>query len=410
MTKVGAKIIITRVTMHIYPLKILIASDVYHPYPGGITEHIYHLSSELRQRGHDVRILTTSFNPEEEVNDPDYVIRVGRSIKVPVNKSISSIAFAPNITGKIKKVVRENRYDIVHVHGSLAPTMPIFALNYSNAANVATFHAAHESSIAYSLFKPLLKRTFRKIDGLIAVSEVARQSMMKYFPGDYAIIPNGIDTNRFRPDLEPIPSMKDKKRKNILFVGRFDPRKGLKFILQAMPSIVERVPDAHLTVIGGGPLEKWYKKQVAPEVASNISFVGFVSPEELPRYYVSSDIYVSPATGGESFGIVLLEAMASGVPVLASDIPGYRTVMEDGVEGMFVPPEDPEAIADKVVELLNAPELRARMGKSGRKKAVNLYSWPRVTEQVESFYYKVLDGLGRSFDGSSKHGKLGFKR
>jgi phosphatidylinositol alpha-mannosyltransferase len=384
--------------MQAHPLKILMASDVYHPYPGGITEHVHHLAMELRALGHDVRILTTSFNREEETEDPEYVIRLGRSIRVPANKSMSSIAFAPDITRKIKRVLASGGYDIVHVHGSLAPTMPIFALNYSRSANVATFHAAHESSWAYGLFKPLLKRTFAKIDGLIAVSTVARESMMKYFPGEYAIIPNGIDTDRFRPALEPISTMAERGRRALLFVGRFDPRKGLKYLLQAMPAIVDRVPDVHLTVIGGGPLEKWYRKQLPETLQERIAFEGFVSPEVLPRYFASADLYVSPATGGESFGIVLLEAMASGTPVLASDIPGYRTVMEEGVEGVFFQKENPKALARRAAELLSDLDRCARMGEAGRRKAERLYSWTSVARQVESFYYRVL---GESRDGGT---------
>jgi phosphatidylinositol alpha-mannosyltransferase len=377
--------------MRIRPLKVLIASDVYHPYPGGITEHVHHLASELRDRGHDVDILTTSFDPDKERGDPEHVIRVGRSIKVPANKSQASIAFSPTITRQIKRVVREGDYDIVHVHGSLAPTMPIFALLYSRSVNVATFHAAHESSRAYSIFRPLLQRAFDRIDGLIAVSEVARASMRKYFPGDYTIIPNGIDIDRFRPDQEPIPWMRDTARKNILFVGRFDRRKGLNYMLAAMPRILNSVPDAHLVIIGGGPQEKAYRRQVEGALESRIRFAGFVPPEDLPRYYSTCDVYVSPATGGESFGIVLLEAMASGVPVVASDISGYRTVMEDGVEGLFAPPEDPNALADRTVELLLDPDRSARMGEAGRKKAETLYSWASVTERVEGFYLQVLE-------------------
>ena len=368
------------------------ASDTYYPHVGGIAEHVHHLSLELRKRGHHVDILTSNharntFNFE----DPPYVIRVGRGIKIPINKSMAPIAFSPFINLKVRNIVRGGNYDIIHTHGSLAPTLPILALNYSRSVNFATFHAAHSESLGYELFKPYLHKLFRKIDGPIAVSEVARDTMMRHFSGNYRIIPNGVDINRFNPEVPPFPDLRGDGFFNLLFVGRFDPRKGLRFLLKALPRIVKEVRNTRLIVVGSGPLKKYYQQFIKSEIRDRVLFTGPVSPEELPRYYATCDMLVSPATGAESFGIILLEAMASGKPVVASDIPGYRQVMENGREGLFVRPEDPEALARAVIELLRHPEAMKGMGEAGREKAVSFYSWDRIAGEVESYYFEVLE-------------------
>ncbi len=372
------------------------ASDIYYPYIGGIAEHVHHLSLELRKRGHKVDILTSNHgNKTFHFEDPPYVIRVGRGLRIPINKSIASVAFSPFINLKVRSIIRGGNYDIVHTHGSLAPTLPLLALKYSNSVNFATFHAAHSRSIGYGLFKLYLHKIFKKIDGPIAVSKVAKDTMSRHFDGHYRIIPNGVDINRFKPDIQPFCELKERGVLNLLFVGRCEPRKGLKYLLKALPTIFREIPNSRLIVVGSGPLKKWYQQLVRPEHKDRVIFTGPVSPEDLPRYYATADVFVSPAIGAESFGIILLEAMASGVPIVATNIPGYKQVMEDGKEGLFVKPKDPEDLAKATVFLLKKPELRKEMGKRGRKKAVSFYSWEKIASEVESYYFEVLEKKGK---------------
>lgn len=370
--------------------KVLMASDLYYPHPGGVSEHIHHLTKELRNLGHDVYILTSRIKDKTfPFEDPPYVIRVGKGIKVPINKSFASITFSPLITKRVKEILEIGNYDIVHVHGSLAPTLPLLTLFYSESLNFATFHAAHSESKGYELFKPILQKVFERIDGCIAVSEVARITISRHFPGEYRIIPNGVDVLRFNPTNPPLPHLREDGSLNILFVGRFDPRKGLRWLLQAMPYIVKEMSKAKLIVVGGGPLRKWYEQFIKDEVKDKIYFAGVVTPEILPRYYTSADVFVAPATEGESFGIILLEAMASGIPIVASRIPGYSHVFEDGREGFFCSPGDPRGIAKKILLLLKNRELRIKMGKSGRAKVMAKYAWQKVALEVEDFYREV---------------------
>ena len=373
-------------------MRILMVSDNYYPYPGGIAEHIHHASLELRELGHDVKILTASYGDNRCFGSAQ-VIRVGKSVMIPANRSFCLVPVGWRLSERVRQVLREGDFDIVHTHGPLAPVLPMLAIKHSKSVNIATFHAAHSSSLGYKIFSPILRHYFDKLSGLIAVSEVAKESMDKYFNGDYRIIPNGIDTNRFNPELEPIETYTD-GRPNILFVGRFDPRKGLKYLLMAMPRILKAVPTARLLVVGKGFLESYYRRYLQPEFRESVVFVGYVEPDLLPRYYATSDIFCSPATGAESFGIILLEAMAAGTPLVASSIDGYRQVVDHMNDGILVPPMDHEALADSTVRLLTDKSLRMKFRESGLKKA-ELYSWQRVTKTIEQYYVEVMERASR---------------
>ncbi|MGB9589671.1 MAG: glycosyltransferase family 4 protein [candidate division WOR-3 bacterium] len=368
--------------------RVLQVSDVYYPHPGGIPEHIKHLSDGLIARGHQVEILTAKF-PKKNFSsweDPPNVIRVGRSVKIPANKSMSSITVSPRVSKRVKEIIQGGNYDIVHTHGPIAPVLPLLAVKHAECKVVSTFHAAHGESLGYEIFSGYLRKWHDRIDGRIAVSEVARETVARYFPGDFRIIPNGVDVRRFNPDNPPLPHLGHGKK--ILFVGRLEPRKGAKFLFRAMPLVLKRFPDAKLVVVGSG-MTTWYKRFIDSSVKDKVIFEGFVNPDLLPRYYTSVDVFCSPATGGESFGIILLEAMASGVPIVASDIPGYRCVMEDGREGYFARPEDPESLANALIRVLSDPHAK-EMGKRGIEKARGFYSWERVVGMVEEFYREVM--------------------
>jgi phosphatidylinositol alpha-mannosyltransferase len=374
-------------------MRICMVSDNYYPYIGGIAEHIHHLAVELRRRGHIVKILTTKVGGRtlaclDRVPDEDFVFRVGKGLVIRSNKSFARVPVALRPGARVKRFFEQEKFDVIHLHGSLAPTLPLVALRVSRAINVFTFHASHDRSIGYALCRSLLVKYFRAIHGLIAVSTAARDSTAKYFPGEYRIIPNGVDVDFFRPEVEPIPELNNGRPK-ILFLGRFEPRKGLKYLLMALPEIVREVPDVQLVVVGTGLFGYAYKGYLDREVESHVYWAGLVPAEERPRYYRSCDVFCSPAIGYESFGIVLLEAMATGRPVVASDITGYRTVLTPGQEGFLVPPRAPQALAQAIVKILKQPELGKRMGEAGRQRALE-FSWASVARKVEDFYQELL--------------------
>lgn len=369
------------------PMKILIVSDTFYPHTGGVPEHMLYLWKNLRTLGHDAKVLAPSFGKNYPYVDEN-IIRMGRAIKIPKNKSFSVVTLGVLLPWSMRRFLARERFDVIHIHGPIAPVLPYFALKYSTAKNFVTFHSAHEESFGYVLWEPMLEQYFRKIDGMIAVSEVARDSVSKYFPGSYRIIPNGIDTERFHPEVKPVSEL-EKFSPKILFVGRFEPRKGLKYLFQAFPRIMQAFPKAKLVVVGRGILERYYRRYVEEHIKESVIFVGHASPEDLPRYYASCDIYCSPATGAESFGIVLLEAMASGKPIVASEIPGYQKVMENEKEGLFFKACDAESLADSIIRLLQDRDRMHAMGVQGREKAL-LYDWKIVTRKVLDFYQEEV--------------------
>lgn len=377
--------------------KILMASDIYFPKIGGISEHIYNLAISLKKRGHEVKVLTGGYNKKEypDYKDPEWVIRIGRMIPWIANKSISSLTVSPRISKKVKEFLKNENFDIVHTHGPIAPVMPLVVLKHSNAINFATFHSAHGESTGYKIFGRYLKRYFYRIHGHIAVSPAARESMEKYFPGDYKIIPNGVDVQMFSPDVKPLEKFKDGKI-NILFVGRIEPRKGLKYLLRAFKKLSKDYKNIRLIVVGKGPLLKLYQSQIPKNLRERICFEGEVKREDLPRYYASCDIFCSPAIGYESFGIVLLEAFASSKPVVASKIQGYSYVASDGIDSLLFEPENEDDLSEKLKILIEDENMRKRFGENGRKKVLERYSWDIVSREVENYYiekFKELKGI-----------------
>jgi phosphatidyl-myo-inositol alpha-mannosyltransferase len=254
---------------------------------------------------------------------------------------------------------------------------------------VGTFHAFGRSNMAYFYAKPMLKPLFNRLHGKIAVSTPARDFVARHFPGRYEIIPNGIDHARFATRREPIDRFED-DRLDVLFVGRLEKRKGLEHLLRAWPAVHRAIPNARLLVVGGGRRLEGYRAWVRAHGWSEVHYIGHVSPDDLVRYYQTSDVFCAPSTGQESFGIVLLEAMAAGRAIVASRIPGYAEVVEDGAEGLLVEPRNSEALVAALIRLLGDAELRRAMGERGRRKAAE-YDWSRVAERVLDFYEETID-------------------
>jgi len=369
-------------------LKIGIVTPTYYPYPGGVSEHVYHTYLELKRQGHTVKIITTFFGKRRTEDEKD-IIRVGQSFPILSNGSITRIAL-PFLffSGRMKKILDREAFDLLHLHEPLVPPLCLAALRDSKTINIGTFHAFKEFSLGYVMFKSYLKKYSKKLDGRIAVSDSAKKFVSRTFPGSYQIIPNGIDLDRFKPNgkIEGF----DDGTFNILFVGRLEPRKGLRYLLRAFPTVKEEIPRSRLIIVGSGPLERYYRQWVPRRYRADIFFEGLVSKESLPSYYSTCDVFCSPATGKESFGIVLLEAMASGKPIVASDIAGYRNVIADGQEGLLVKPKQPEEIAHAVATIGLDESLRKRLGTNGLKKAKD-YSWDTILRQTLRFYDSVAN-------------------
>ena len=286
--------------------------------------------------------------------------------------------------------MQAEQFDLIHLHEPLMPALPLTVLRHSQSVNVGTFHAFRNTPLTYFYGKPILRPFFRKLHGHIAVSTAARDFVGEYFPADYRIIPNGIDFFRFCTRYPRLDSLGD-DRPTVLFVGRLEKRKGLRFLLRAWPEVLRRQPEARLVVVGRGRPLEGYRRFAARQgwSPSDVVFAGYVPDEDLPRYYQAADVFCAPNTGQESFGIVLLEAMAAGAPIVAADIPGYRDVVTHEREGLLVETKNAGALADAIRRLLANPSLRASMRAAGQAKA-RRYDWPSVAGEVLDYYAHVL--------------------
>ncbi|MGH7903911.1 MAG: glycosyltransferase family 4 protein [Candidatus Dormibacteraceae bacterium] len=364
-------------------MKIGLVSPYDYSHPGGVTEHIRHLGEGLRKLGHEVRTFAPSHRKDIEADTPDFY-RIGRVFSVPVNASVARITLSFHLANRVSEILSQERFDVLHFHEPLMPALPLTLLRMSPTVNVGTFHAFAKSNIGYYYGRFLLKPYLNRLDGRIAVSEPARDFVGQYFDAGMRVIPNGIDTDIFRPAGEPLRRLRD-GNVNVLFVGRLEKRKGLRYLLRAFEYMQDRVPESRLVVIGDGPLRSSVENFVAGRGLRNVLITGYVPPAELPGYYSSADIFCAPATGGESFGIVLLEAMASGLPVVTTEIPGYLTVVDPGQNALTVRPKSWQELGAMLVVLARDADLRARMGASGLAKAQR-YSWREVTARVIEVY------------------------
>jgi len=369
--------------------RILMATEHYYPYPGGITEHVYHLSKELNNLGNEVHILTTNYS-KNYIGEPPFpkVIRVGRAFRFPVNKSFTTFTFSPLVAKQIRDIVRKGKYDIVHAQGSIVPTIPYLAIMYSGSVNFSTFHASHGASKGYEIFKPVLRPAFNKLHGRIAVSKSALETIRRHFEADYKIIPNGVDIERFSPEGKLSGKIKRDDSIKLLFVGRLEPRKGLKYLISAMNILVEKY-NVTLYVAGDGPLKPVYRQYMGDKIRNRIIFLGYVHKDELPSLYRGCDIFISPAIGGESFGIVLLEAMATQKSVVATRIDGYMEVIEEEKDGLLAEPKDPASLARKISILIENEEYRNMLATRGREKVLRKYTWKKVAKQVLEYYKEI---------------------
>jgi phosphatidylinositol alpha-mannosyltransferase len=291
-------------------------------------------------------------------------------------------------------LLKKEQFDIIHLHEPMVPILPLCVLEFSKSVNVGTFHASYSRQHLYRAFQPIIKRWQKRLHGSIAVSPAARRYVNNTFPGEYEIIPNGIDYKHFSANVAPLPQYQDGKL-NILFVGRLEKRKGLRYLLEAYSKLKWEMPNTRLIVVGPGNPDKESYRILSSHGLRDVEFAGRVSYDELPRYYATADIFCSPATGGESFGIVLLEAMSAGKPVVASDIEGFRGIMTDGEQGLLVPKKDTGALANALGRLARDPELRSKLGGQGSRSAED-YRWEVVAGRVEEYYNRCIQAANGS--------------
>lgn len=370
------------------PMKIGIVTEYYYPLLGGISENVHHTATELVSRGHAVTIVSST-PPGSGLTLPIPngipIRRVGRSMKIYGNGAIAHFAIGAHLWRDLRDVLEAERFDVLQLHSPLFFTLPALAVLLGNCPSIGTFHSYFEPSLVYSVFKGVLQKQFvNRLDGVTVVSPSVLSALSRYFELDARIIPNGVDTEMFNPHVPRLARFGPEKR-TLLFLGRFDPRNGLPFLLRAFTEVRKRMRDVRLVVVGTGPLESVYTRMVPDELRDDVHFEG---PALLnrPSYYASADLFCSPISNA-SFGITLLEAMACGTPIVATDNVGYRDLL--GPEGLLVP-YDVNAFADAIVQTLADDRLRIAMREAGLRK-VEAYSWPSVVSRLLEYVSEVID-------------------
>ncbi|MFC1952493.1 glycosyltransferase family 4 protein [Chloroflexota bacterium] len=371
-------------------MKIALVSPYDFTYPGGVNIHISSLECCLTNMGHDVKIIAPSSGSVSSLGDK--FIRIGTPIAIPAGGTICRVTISLRLGPTIKSVLNREKFDIIHLHEPFMPMLCSAVLRFSNTANIATFHA-FGGKPGYKFGRPIstlmMKRRLHKLDGKIAVSKAAMEFASKYISGYYNIIPNGINLELFSPDVSPISEFCDGKL-NILFVGRLEEQKGVDYLIKAYKQVRQEVPNSRLIIVGPGTrLRGKYEKKVRRSKLKDVIFVGGKPQSELPRYYKTADVFCAPATGLESFGIVLLEAMAVGKPVVATNIAGYNSVLTHGAEGLLVPPRNEKMLAQALVSLLTNESLRQEMASRARLKAME-YSWECIAQRILGYYTRIL--------------------
>ena len=353
--------------------------------------HIGQLSHHLRERGHDVLVLAPGARP----GFSDGARIVGRPYPVRVNGSVARLCFSRRSSQVVRKALEVFRPDVIHVHDPLTPSTSMLGVIHKNAPVVATFHSYfardHFEGRVYSLLAPLLRPIWRKVDRRLAVSEAARYSVcsrMGHVPVD--IVPNGADVDVFAgATAAQLPP-----GRRLLFVGRLEPRKGFPVAVRAFAALASQYPDLQLVVVGDGE-QRDAINELPAQIKARVHMLGRVTYEALPTYHRAADIFISPATGSESFGIVLVEAMAAGLPLVASDIAGYREVVRHNREGLLVRPSDHTALANGVRQLLDNPDLARSLGANGARRAIS-FSWDCIIDRLEERYDQLVEPRRRT--------------
>ncbi|MFJ9417444.1 glycosyltransferase family 4 protein [Streptomyces sp. NPDC101227] len=352
--------------------------------PGGVQFHIRDLAEHLIRLGHEVSVLAPA---DDETPLPPYVVSAGRAVPVPYNGSVARLNFGFLSAARVRRWLQNGAFDVIHIHEPASPSLGLLSCWAAQGPIVATFHTSNPRSRAMIAAYPILQPALEKISARIAVSEYARRTLVEHLGGDAVVIPNGVDVDFFAR-AEPKPAWQGK---TLGFIGRIDePRKGLPVLIKALPAILAKVPDARLLVAGRGDEEEAVAA-LPPEMRSRVEFLGMVTDEDKARLLSSVDLYVAPNTGGESFGIILVEALSAGAPVLASDLDAFAQVLDQGAAGELFANEDADALATAAVRLLNDPERLAELRDRGIKH-VRRFDWSTVGADILAVYETVTAG------------------
>ncbi len=355
--------------------------------PGGVQFHVRDLAEHLITAGHEVSVMAPA---DEGSALPSYLVSSGKAVPVRYNGSVARLTFGPRSAGRVSRWLETGQFDVIHIHEPIAPSVSVLALFAAQGPITATFHTSFVRSRAMQAAYPLVRTSLEKIHGRIAVSEAARQTLITHIGGDAVVIPNGVYVDRFATTA-PDPQWQGRPQEPaVAFLGRIDePRKGLPVLMSALPAVLEAVPGLRVYVAGFGDIDA-ARERTDPRLRGCVSYLGAITEEAKARLLASVDVYVAPHTGGESFGIVLVEAMSAGTTVLASDLTAFLRVLEDGRAGATFRNEDAADLAEQLIALLRDDVRRRELARIGQQIA-RRYDWSTVAEDILTVYETVIE-------------------
>lgn len=381
---------------HGRPLRIGIVCPYSFDVPGGVQFHVRDLADALIAQGHTVSVLAPA---DDDTPIPEYMTSAGRAIPVRYNGSVARMTFGPLTAARVRRWLAAGEFDVLHLHEPVTPSLGMLALWIADGPIVATFHTALIRSRPLQIAYPLVRQSMEKIAARIAVSEDARRTLVEHLGGDAVVIPNGVYVDRFAQAAPDPRWTGTPDAPTIAFLGRIDePRKGLPVLLGAVPDVLRTHPGARFLVAGRGDTGPDEARELLGDDARAVEFLGGLSDEDKARLLRSVDVYCAPQTGGESFGIVLVEAMSAGAAVVASDLGAFRRVLDDGTAGALFRTGDSRDLGARLIEVLDEPELRAART-AHAAEVVRRYDWSSVTRELLAVYEMVLDAHGHALVG-----------
>lgn len=364
--------------------------------PGGVQAHIADLATYLISQGHFVSVLAPT---SDEDGLPDYVVSAGKPIAIPYNGAVARILFGPIAFARVRQWIAQGEFDLLHLHEPAIPSISLLACFAAEGPLVGTFHASAKKQKAIFAIGPILEPVIEKLTARIAVSEAARSTLTEHLETDAVVVPNGIYARRLASGaINP-----QWTGNTIGFIGRFaEPRKGLNVLVQALPSIIAEIPDVGVLVAGPGDADEFLEK-VPQNLRNRFTFLGRITEKEKADFLHSIGLYVAPNTGGESFGIILAEALAGGAAVVASNIPAFKALLGEGRYGSLFTSEDSQSLASSIVTILQDSQLREKFRSEGKVYAQS-FDWDVVAERIYDVYEMAMVGLGKVTLSSENRG------
>ncbi len=379
------------------PLKVGIVSEYYYPHLGGLSGDVHFAALEMTKMGYDVKLITSSVAQPHNIHFSPHgfeILRLGRSIPIIANGSLAKVAFSFSLGRQIRKMMREQKFDVIHIHCPLTPVLPLLIQRYADCPIIGHVHTLLKSKpFFYSLFEKHLSRFMNDFEGRVSVSEVAAKPFREWFKCDFVVIPNGVPIDEFKTSHPKIPKFDDGKI-NLFFIGRMEPRNGIAVLIDAFRIIHREAPNTRLILAGAGPLKTFFEDSIEESLKAHIHFIGPIL-EEKPQYFATADINICPTTRVASLGVTLLESMASGKPTVASDIPAFNETVDPGKDVLLAHPDKPEEFAAQVLRLIREPALGQVLAKRAFSKMEKFYSWASIIQRVDEYTNQVLGRIAQ---------------